>query len=317
MASKYLLGIDGGGTNSRLLAVDMNGEQIGFCRGKSTSLECNSSSVVRNNLMILLKKFASASELSLDDCAGMCFGTAGVDTEYTRLAMENMLDDMQMRFPIKVVNDSEIALYANTHGGPGLMLISGTGSIGYGINEAKKAWRVGGFGYLVGDHGSAYWVAAKGIEAALKAYDHSGPDTCLINDFCKYLNQTGFDEILDFIYQKNKSDLAKLAYVVDDAREKKDAVAAGIMQGALDSLTLLVDTLARELSMDDKPYPLLLGGGFILHTKWLYKALRARMKETHPLLKAGGLKVDAEWGAVFMAADMLGIRLPVMSEAVV
>ena len=187
----------------------------------------------------------------------MCFGTAGVDTELTRISMENMLDDLDLRFPVRVVNDSEIALYGNTRGGPGLMLISGTGSIGYGINADKKVWRTGGFGYLVGDQGSAYWVGARGIEAALRAYDHSGPDTSLINDFCKFLELHQFDEILDFIYQRNKSDLAQLAYVVDLAREKKDPVAESIMNAALDELILIVKTLVRELDMADAAYPLL------------------------------------------------------------
>lgn len=314
MATKYLIGIDGGGTNSRLLAVDVNGNEIGSCRGKSTSLESNPSSVVRTNLMLLLNKVQEQYGLSLHDCLGMCFGTAGVDTEKTRLSMENMLDDLHMDFPIRVVNDSEIALYGNTHGGPGLMLISGTGSIGYGINKDKKTWRVGGFGYLVGDHGSAYWVSAKGIEASLMAYDHSGQDTCLINDFSKFMKLQSFDEILDCIYQKNKSDLAHVAYVVDAAREKKDPVAVSIMDEALESLMRIIATLVKELGMEDEPCPLFLGGGFILNTNWLYKSLKARVKQEYPFLKTAGLKVKAELGAVYMAADMVGITLPGMAE---
>lgn len=314
LSSQYLIGIDGGGTNSRLLAVDMQGNEICFCHGKSTSLESNPSSVVRANLVSLLDKAQLTCGLSLKDCAGMCFGTAGVDTEHTRLSTENILDDLDMRFPIRVVNDSEIALYGNTRGGPGLMLISGTGSIGYGINRDKKIWRAGGFGYLVGDQGSAYWVGARGVEAALRAYDHTGPDTCLINDFCKYLNLSQFDEILDFIYQHNKSDLARLAPVVDMGREKRDAVAAGIMNDALGELTLLITTLVRELEMSDREYPLLLGGGFLINTKWLYKALKARVTALYPKLSISGMKVKAEWGAVYMAADMIGIKLPGMYD---
>ena len=146
MAEKYLIGIDGGGTTSRLLAVDLQRREIGACRGKSTSLESNAASVVRINLIGLLEKARETCGISLRDWEGLCFGTAGVDTEYTRIYMEHMLDDLDMHFPVRVVNDSEIALYGNTRGGPGLMLISGTGSVGYGINAEKKIWRVGGFG---------------------------------------------------------------------------------------------------------------------------------------------------------------------------
>lgn len=310
MDSGYFIGIDGGGTNSRLLAADPSGRILGTCRGKTTSLESNAPSVVKTNLVQLLHRFEKSFDIPLRNCIGLCLGTSGVDTEFTRLAMENMLEDIVKDFPIYVVNDSEIALYANTQGHPGLMIISGTGSIGYGINHEGKVWRVDGYGYLVGDRGSAHWVGKEGVEAALQAYDHSGPDTCLVNDFSKYLGLQSFDEIVDFIYQKNKSDLAQLAFVVEEGRAKNDPVSVGIMNGALDNLMLLIRTLVTELEMSDQSYPLVLGGGFLSNTKWLLKSLKARVKEEFPLLCAAGLKTPAEYGAVYMVASKLGIQLP-------
>lgn len=307
---KYLIGIDGGGTHSRLLAVDLGGNQIGFSTGKSTNVESNPISVVKQNFTMLIRDFLQTYQRSMDDCAGLCFGTAGVDTESSRLMIETMLDSLNLTCPIKVVNDAVIALYADTQGQPGLMLISGTGSIGYGINEEKRTWRVGGFGYIVGDEASAYWVAKKGISAALKAYDHSGPDTSMVNDFCKYLGLKEFDEIVDYVYQKNKSDLARLNYVVVNAHAKKDEMATRIMEEALFWLCRMVDTLVEELSIGDKPYPLLLGGGFLLGNKWMKKSVQERVAERHPSLRIASLKTRAEWGAVYMAADLAGVKLP-------
>lgn len=306
---EYLIGIDGGGTHSRLLAVDLNGNEIGYASGKSTNVESNPLSVVKQNFLLLLKDFTDTYRYDLADCRCLCFGTAGVDTESTRRTIENMLDSLSLQCPVKVVNDAVIALYASTRGKPGIMLISGTGSIGYGINAAHRTWRVGGFGYIVGDEASAYWVAREGIAAALHAYDHSGPDTCMVNDFCKYLNLTSFDEIVDYVYQKNKSDLARLNYVVVEAHAKKDAVATAIMEDALRHLCRIVDTVVMELGMDDAPYPLLLGGGFLLGNKWLRKALQEAMGHSHPNLASRSLETKAEWGAVYMAADLVGVTL--------
>lgn len=307
---KYLIGIDGGGTHSRLLAVDLEGRVLGTGMGKSTNVESNPISVVKQNFLMLLRDFSNTHHHSLDDCAGLCFGTAGVDTESTRRTIELMLDSLTLNCPVKVVNDAVIALYADTRGNPGILLISGTGSIGYGLNRARHAWRVGGFGYLVGDEASAYWVARKGISAALRAKDRSGPDTCMVNDFCKYLGLREFDEIVDYVYQKNKSDLARLNYVVVNAHKNGDPVAASIMREALDWLVLFVSTIVRELKMDDAPYPLLLGGGFLLNNKWLLNALRERVAMEYPNLITSTLKTKAEWGAVFMAADLIGVKLP-------
>ncbi len=312
---KYLIGIDGGGTHSRLLAVDLSGKKIGASLGKSTNVESNPISVVKQNFVMLLKDFCDTYGHTLNDCVSLCFGTAGVDTESTRRMIENMLDGLKLSCPIKVVNDAVIALYANTRGNPGIMLIAGTGSIGYGINAQKKTWRVGGFGYIVGDEASAYWVARLGITAALKAYDHSGPETCMVNDFCKYLHLSEFDEIVDFIYQKNKSDLARLNHVVVNAHAKGDAVATDIMDKALEELVVIVSTVVRELQMDREPYPLLFGGGFLLNNKRLKNSVEERIASQFPLLEVSVMKTEAEWGAIYMAADMAGIRLPMEQEA--
>ena len=153
---QYFIGIDGGGTNSRLLAVDVHGNVIGHVRGRSTNLESNSASTVMNNLSALIQSFHDQHFTKYDDCLGLCFGTAGVDTKASLLTIEDLLRQIPFTCPTKVVNDAHIALYANTLGGPGLMLIAGTGSIGYGINKNGRQKRVGGFGYIVGDEGSAY-----------------------------------------------------------------------------------------------------------------------------------------------------------------
>lgn len=307
---KYLIGIDGGGTHSRLLAVDLSGREVGFSLGKSTNVESNPLSVVKQNFMMLLKDFLGAFGRTIDDCVALCFGTAGVDTESTRRMIESMLDSFQLSCPVKVVNDAVIALFADTRGKPGIMLISGTGSIGYGINRELRTWRVGGFGYLVGDEASAYWVARKGIAAALHAYDRSGPDTIMINDFCKTLHLNEFDEIVDYIYQKNKSDLARLNHVVVNAHQNGDPVATQIMHEALDWLCVTVSTIVRELSMDDAPYPLLLGGGFLTNNKWMRRSLIECVKERHPNLIIDSQKTKAEWGAVYMAANLVGHEFP-------
>ena len=311
---EFLVGIDGGGTHSRLLAVDLMGNVIGSSTGKSTNVESNPLSVVKQNFAMLVRDFCDTFRRSMSDCAGLCFGTAGVDTESTRRMIELMLDSLNLSCPIKVVNDAVIALYGDTRGKPGIMLISGTGSIGYGINAEHRTWRVGGFGYIVGDEASAYWVARKGISAALRAYDRSGPATCLVNDFCKHLNFSEFDAIVDYVYQKNKSDLARLNCVVLGAHAKRDAVAVQIMEEAVDCLSLIVSTIVRELKMDGAPYPLLLGGGFLQGSKWLKETLIRRVAQTHPNLVAGSLKTKAEWGAVYMAADLVGVTFDQRTE---
>lgn len=310
---KYFIGIDGGGTNSRLLAVDLHGNVVGHTRGRSTNLESNSVTTVMTNLNTLIDSFHSQHFTKLEDCAGVCFGTAGVDTKATLLTVEELLKKTPFKCPMKVVNDALIALYANTMGNPGLMLIAGTGSIGYGVNAHGQEKRVGGYGYIVGDEGSAYWVVKKAIAAALHAYDGTGPDTRLIGDFTRALAFTEFEEIIDFVYRRNKADLARLSYVVTSAQEEGDSVASGIMESALAYLGLTVDTLINALGKE--PMPLFKGGGFLMNSRYLRDSLDREIQEKHPQISVHEMSKPAEWGAVVMAASLAGHKLPDSSLA--
>lgn len=305
---KYFIGIDGGGTNSRLLAVDFHGNVIGHVRGRSTNLECNPLSTVMNNLSALINTFHERHYTKYDDCAGLCFGTAGVDTKASLLTIEEMLKRIPFTCPTKVVNDALIALYANTRGKPGMMLMAGTGSIGYGVNARGLEKRVGGYGYIVGDEGSAYWVVREAIRAALHAYDGTGPDTQLISDFTRALEFSEFEEIIDFVYRRNKADLARLSYVVTSAQKEGDLVAEGILQGAANylghSVDVLVDALGREAM------PLFLGGGFLMNSRFLQDTLEERFRRKHPQLSIQEMTQPAEWGAVVLAASLTGHTLP-------
>lgn len=303
---KYFIGIDGGGTHSRLLAVDTAGRVIGSSKGNSTSVESNPVSVVKQHLSELLQSFCLKHHQSLEDCAALCLGTSGMDTEASKRQLEHMLSTMSLSCPSIVVNDADIALHANTRGKPGIILISGTGSICYGVNQQGETCRVGGFGYILGDEGSSYWVARKGMSAALHAHDRTGPATRLLKDFCKALQIQEIEEVVDFVYQKNKSALGKLSYVVTEASTQGDEVARGIMAEARDELCLMVRTVAMQLEMVSEPTPLLLGGSFLLASQWLMDGLRAGLKDAMPNLQAAPMAAAAEWGAIFRAAALIG-----------
>lgn len=305
---KYFIGIDGGGTNSRLLAVDFHGNVIGHVRGRTTNLESNSVSTVMNNLNTLIESFHEKHYTRYEDCAGLCFGTAGVDTKATLLTMEDMLRKTPFTCPSKVVNDALIALFANTRGKPGLMLLAGTGSIAYGVNGEGREKRVGGYGYIVGDEGSAYWVVKEAIRAALHAYDGTGEDTRLICDFTRALGFSEFEEIIDFIYRRNKADLARLSYVVTAAQDEGDPVADRVMREGLRYLAQSIDVLVNSLGRE--PMPLFQGGGFLMNSRFLQEGLAAYFKEHHPQLTLKEMSQPAEWGAVVLAASLIGHTLP-------
>lgn len=306
---KYIMGVDGGGTHSRLLVTDLNGNEIYQGIGKSTNIESNALETVKKNFMDLFQEFHIRTKSSKEDCLSICIGTAGVDTPESLDLISDLIGNLGYHCFIEVMNDSEIALAAETKGKPGIIIISGTGSIGFGVNECGEKWRVGGFGYLVGDEGSGYWVARKGIGAALQDFDHSGPKTKLTDMLKEELNLERLDKILDFIYSTNKSEIARLATVVIQGYEQGDIVSNEIIQKAAYYLSRMVITLVKELQMTEQSYPVIYGGGFLTNSPGLCSAINERILTQYPLLKPSLLKKEAQWGAIYVAANNAGIKI--------
>ena len=80
---------------------------------------------------------------------------------------------------VLVVNDALVALEAGAPDEPGVVVIAGTGSIAYGRNERNQAARAGGWGYMLGDEGSGYWIGRAALRAVLREADRRGPATQL------------------------------------------------------------------------------------------------------------------------------------------
>lgn len=307
---KYLIGIDGGGTNARLLASSTDGEVLGRCAGKSTNVESNAPQVVKRRLEEMIGRFVRQSGCPLDGCLALCLGTAGVDTEKSRRLVEDVLREMSLPFPTCVVNDAEIALAAQTQGEPGVLLISGTGSIGFAIDGQGRTCRVGGYGYLVGDEGSAYWVARKAISAMLHAHDGIGPETSLSVLIREALGMAGVEEVVDFVYRANKAEIAKLAPAVVAAFEAGDRAAGEIMRGAAWHLAAMPIALGRNLRLEAAEYPLVFAGSMLLRTPWLVDQVRQSVLALFPRWRPMLLSKEAEWGAIYLAARRAGVRLP-------
>lgn len=305
----YFIGIDGGGTNSRLLACDYQGKVIGKSFGNSTNIESNSSESVKNNLDKLVTDFLISSGSSMKDCLGICLGTAGVDTKKTLQEMERIAGSLSYPCPVYVCNDAQIALAAQTRGEPGILIISGTGSIGYGVNEQGQGKRVGGYGYLVGDEGSSYWLGRKAITAALQAHDGIGTQTMLLSMILEALGKPEAEDIVDFVYASNKSDIAFLAPVVIEAQIAGDAVASDIIEEAAQHLAAMALALVRQLNMGQSAWSLVFAGGLLLNNPDIANRVFSIVSRVYPKLIFTLLEKEAVAGAVYLAARKQNVSM--------
>jgi glucosamine kinase len=167
----YYLGIDGGGTKttcavgdeSRLLATATAGGSNIIRAGKTQA---------RESLHQSVHQACAAAGITPTQVARTCVGGSGAARPELAAIVRNILAEI-LSSPIDVVGDMEIALEAAFDTGPGVIIIAGTGSIGYGRDRHGNTARAGGWGFAIGDEGSAHWIGRAAVSAVLRAADRA------------------------------------------------------------------------------------------------------------------------------------------------
>ena len=157
--------------------------------------------------------------------------------------------------PVLVVNDALAALVAGAGDqGPGIVLIAGTGSICYGRNEAGQAARAGGWGYLLGDEGSGWWIGRRTLSAVMRAGDGRGPATLLTERVLAHLELDETSDLIHEVYYRDtrRRAVAGLSGVVQRAADDGDVVARQILAG-VGRRTGAGGALGRHAARDARP----------------------------------------------------------------
>jgi len=302
MESRYVIGIDGGGTATRALLLDERGTELG--RG-----DAGPSLADRDGCPVEIEALAAAAERAGRQAgvalpvAGLCAGLAGVGREEERADVEAALAARGIASQTRVVTDAEAALYDAFADGPGILVISGTGSIAWGRAEDGRQARAGGWGPLIGDEGSGYDIGLRGLRAVLRAADGRGSETELSAQFAARLATAGPDDLLRWTARAAKSEIAGLAPLVCEAAGAGDPVAAAIVGGAIAALTNHVAALLTRLGPWSALPGLALGGGLLSPGGALRDALVAATAD-YPCVPLPAA-VDAAHGAALMALRML------------
>ena len=263
--SGFVLGLDGGGTQTRALLADLTGEIVGV----GTAGACNLAAVSPPEALAAALAAAAAAlrqaEQPRVDVLSVCAGVAGVSYADRRAQFLRSLQDAFSNARITVEPDYAIALMGATGGGPGVIVIAGTGSAAYGENAAGEAHRAGAYGYLIDDGGSGYGVGRAALAAVLQAADGTGPQTTLTERILAGLGLISLSEVVPGVYGGSLSrvTIAGLSRIVAEAAsEESDAVARAILLRAGGTLAQLVHGVTQRLFTEaDTPVPVVQIGG--------------------------------------------------------
>jgi N-acetylglucosamine kinase-like BadF-type ATPase len=187
--------------------------------------------------------------------------------------------------------------------GPGVVVISGTGSIAFGVSHRGLAARAGGWGPTLGDEGSGYWIGRRALEAVVRAADGRGPSTTLTEKVLEYFSLSRPDLLVSEIYHQphGRRTIASLGPDVDRARLEGDLVAGEIMSDAADELAKAAASVITRLDMRGERFPILLAGGMLKRSEWLMAEVERRMAEVAPRSEVLPLMEEPVIGAVRLA----------------
>lgn len=303
----YIIGIDGGGTKTALKLSDTEGFLITENEGGACNINSMGETVVQNMLKELINSSIIKSGIKLEQVKVICIGTAGVDTDKDKLILEKIIRTTGFKNKIVVTNDSEIALYGGVGGKEGVILISGTGSICYGRNIQGESKRAGGWGHLIGDEGSGYYIGINAINRITKAYDGLEEKSVMTDLILEYLKLENAEGLLEFVYKSGagKSEIAALAKIVDEAYKQGDSFAEEILLKSAFELFLCSKAVIDYLKLNNKEITLAVNGSVITKNKCIYSEYNRLMKKNYPLIRVAEMKKDAAWGAVILAMQEL------------
>ncbi|HSW95890.1 MAG TPA: BadF/BadG/BcrA/BcrD ATPase family protein [Patescibacteria group bacterium] len=293
-----VVGMDAGGTKTRAFAVTRAGQIVG--RGAGGGANLLSSPDPEGSIAAALREALAGRipDAVVLSCAG---GEREADRAKGRAILASLLGP---EVTVDVTHDAKAALYAGNPAGCGVVLISGTGSIAYGRNDQGVEARCGGWGYLVGDEGSAVWIGQEGLRAASYDHDGRGSPTAISRHLFEDLGATDFNDVLPLLYGKPHPSPAILAATRAVARAfaESDGIAVNIVQRGARSLADMAATVARELSLESGP--VYLAGGAFENVRPLEKAVRLELLGALPRAAVEPVGEEPAMGAARLAAAL-------------
>lgn len=299
--SSFLLGVDGGGTRTTATVVTLDGEEVGRAEGPPALVDPRQpeESVDAVEATCLVAAERAGLELPAEV---LWAGIAGVGGSGLCEMLGAEMSARGLAERVGVGTDAEAGHFDAFGHGPGVLLISGTGSVVLGRGEDGTQATVGGWGVLLGDEGSGYAIGMSALRAIVRGADGRDMKTSMEQAVLEYLGLDRPEELIAWVARSLKSEVAALVPLVCRAADIGDPVAATIVEGAVEDLTGHALTAVRRLGPWSGRPPVAVSGGLLGEDGPLRERTRAALAGLlcQPLDRV----VDAARGAAGLAAEM-------------
>jgi N-acetylglucosamine kinase-like BadF-type ATPase len=304
------VGVDGGGTKCRAVVLDGSGKQLGEKVGESSNTKSIGEDKANENLRSTIEGALSAAGKSFSDVGSICLGMAGVDRPADKAILEKFVRTFlpQKDLIILIENDGIVALASGTGGIlSGVVVISGTGTITYGVLGNERL-RCQGWGPLLGDEGGGSDMGLHCVKAVSRSVD-GGRKTLMTDMVVKELKLEDAWGLIDWCYGDafTFAKFAALAPIVLNAAKQGDDVALSILEQKAEAIVESIRIVAAKLQFPSN-FSLVLAGGNLTHEdgKGLFSSiLQRKLRFAHPLANVVFPSVDPTVAAAQIALNAL------------
>jgi N-acetylglucosamine kinase-like BadF-type ATPase len=281
------LGIDGGGTRTRVFVTDAAGQLTASAEAGLSNPIHASADELRANLQSPIRAALGRIGMTPSACISAFAGMAGVTTEQGRTFLKHVLGESGLsQATLGVDHDIRVALAGGLALRPGVALIVGTGSSCYGRTADGRTWQTGGWEALISDEGSAYFLAREAIAAAVRMADGRDTETPLQNTVFDWLGISHVADILSRLGDRTftRSRLASFAPTVVSLAEQGDLPALEILDRGASLLAQMVSANHGRLPTGHGPDVVITGGlgtAETLYRTRITTAIHAQLPSAH------------------------------------
>jgi N-acetylglucosamine kinase-like BadF-type ATPase len=235
--------------------------------------------------------------------AAVCLGMAGVDRVEDGRMARAIMRRLGYGRRVLVVNDALLALVAGVDRDPGVVVIAGTGAIVYGRDGRNRAARAAGWGHVLDDEGSGYWIGVRALRAVMREADGRGPATDLTPRVLSHFGVAAAADLVHVVYYRDLSrqEIASLSVLVQQSAETGDLIAREIVGAAATELERAARSVTARLDLEDARFSYVLAGGVFRVVPSLARDLTSRLLAAPPRGSVVPLDVEPAVGAVRLA----------------
>jgi N-acetylglucosamine kinase-like BadF-type ATPase len=255
----------------------------------------------RDSLLAAVRQACAAAGIAPQQIERTCVGGSGAARPELAQVVREILGEV-LHTPIIVVGDMETALESAFESGPGVIVIAGTGSIAFGRDRSGRTLRAGGWGFAIGDEGSAHWIGRAAVNALLRDSDRdqNAAHSSLADGLFKAWKVNSLSDLARAANSIPPPDFARLFPAVVGSQ---DALAKAVLEHAGRELAAIAGVVIGCLFAKEQTESVRVAmtGGVFRHAALVREVFYNEVRTLDPRAEVNPRVVDPVEGALRMA----------------